>query len=114
LQVGFLYRRHLYCYFGTFDITYSSFQSGKLETADTLKWAFENEVDTFYLMPPADDYKQYWARHVSTVQVFISHATAWSRIGQLLYNNSLRNSVIGFYRCLPRSFRRFVVRVLPN
>ncbi len=114
MQIGFLYRRHLYCYFGAFDIAYSSFQPGKLETADTLKWAFENDVDTFDLMPPADDCKLYWAQSETTVQTFIGHITAWGRIAKLLYNNDLRNNAIGFYRYLPRGFRRFVVRLLVN
>lgn len=113
-QIGFLYRRHFYCYFGAFDIAYSTFQPGKLEPAGTLKWAFENDVDTFDLMPPADDYKLYWARPEAAVQIFIGHITAWGRIAKPLYNNNLRNNAIGFYPYLARGFRRFVVRLVAN
>ena len=74
----------------------------------------QDDVDTFDLMPPADDYKLYWARHEKTVQVFISRVTAWGRIAKLLYNSNLRGNAIGFYRYLPGGFRRFVVRLLAN
>ena len=111
-SIGFYYRKRYYAYFGAFDIDYTSFQPGKLEITYALMWAFENDVETFDLMPPTDDYKLDWARHEVTVENFASYPTIWGRIGKVWYGAGLRDKAIWCYRRLPRQFRRFIVRLL--
>jgi len=110
-QIGFLYRRHYYCYLASFDTRYGAFQPGKLETTDTLKWAFENGVETFDLMPPADDYKLYWARHEANIETFVGYPTVWGRIGKVWYGSGLRDRAAWIYGRLPRRCRRFATRL---
>jgi len=110
-QIGFLHHGHYYSYFGSFDTDYTSLQPGKVETTNTLMWAFENGVETFDLMPPADDYKLDWARHEATVVIFDSYPTVLGRLGKVWYGSGLRDKALWIYGRLPRRFRRFVVRL---
>lgn len=110
-QIGFLHHRHYYSYFGSFDADYSSFKPGKVEIEDTFIWAFENRVETFDLMPPADDYKLDWPGFQATVEAFDGYPTAWGKIGKVWYGMGLRDKAIRVYGRLPRRFRRLAVRL---
>lgn len=113
-QIGFLYHRSFYCFLGAYDLNYSAFQPGKIETSDTLKWAFENNVDTYDLMPPLENYKKYWVQHEDSIETFTSYATSWGRMSKIWYNIGLRDKAIGIYHHLPRKLRKFSAQLLSN
>jgi len=113
-QIGFLYHRSFYCFLGAYDLNYSAFQPGKIETSDTLKWAFENNVDTYDLMPPLDNYKKYWVQHEESIETFTSYATSWGRMSKMWYIVGLREKAIWVYHHLPRKLRKFIVQLLSN
>ncbi len=111
-QIGFLHHQHYYSYFGSFDIGYSSFKPGKVETENALQWAFENGVETFDLMPPADEYKLDWSQHKANIATFVSYPSNWGRLGKFWYSSGLRDKAVRIYWRFPRKFRRLIVRLL--
>lgn len=111
-SIGFLYRGNYYVYFGAFDVDYTPFAPGKLDTTDALMWSFENDVETFDLLSPTEEYKLDWAWREVTLEIFDSYPTTLGRIGMVWYGTGLRDKAIWFYRRLPRWLRRFVVRFL--
>jgi len=96
LEIGFAINRCYYSYLGAMDLAFSRFSPGQLQLLESLRWSFENGIETFDFLPSDSEYKRAWAPE-STEQSDWIFACSYKGA---LYGKLVLNSVLPLSRRL--------------
>ncbi len=102
-QFALINGRELMAQIGAYDVQYRRFGVGRIQTEDSIRWAFENGYRYFDFMPPYDEYKTSWTNSEIKVENFLCAINLKGKLFKPLFNAKLRTQVKKLYNKIPRS-----------
>lgn len=91
VEIGYLFNQQYYSFLGTMDSQFKRYSPGVYQLIKTIDWAIENNIKTFDLLAPEDNYKFSWARHnYINVYDFIFPQTIMGKVAGGLYFEKIR------------------------
>ena len=106
IHLGWIYHKHLYYYFPTFDLSYKRYSPGRILLEELLKWSFENKLKVFDFMVGDEPYKYNWTDSDIKIYSYASQHNIWGKIYFKWVSGSIKPSMKAVYNSMPNVIRR--------
>jgi len=104
-QFALINGHELMAQIGAYDVQYRRFGVGRIQTEDSVRWAFENGYQYFDFMPPYDEYKTSWTNSEIKVENFLCTLNSKGMLFRSVFSEELRTKAKKIYNKIPRSIK---------
>jgi CelD/BcsL family acetyltransferase involved in cellulose biosynthesis len=105
VEIGYLQRKHYYCYLGAFDWDLRICSPGKVQMHRTIAWLIQHGALTYDLLANAEGYKQDYCSVQTQLCSYAVDLTGKGRIYTRMWTRILEPAIIRIFRSLPDPIR---------